>query len=457
MSRTQQRGVLARLRASHTGGWFKNAGALADITAYSAVAAGYLVALLSAGGGSPTLPGFLLLTGANSAWLWLYHNFAPQARSTSRTVWLTLGLVGATLLAESATSFGAGFDWLLPIVTATVFSFCFRARAAILWSLPVYALTMAYLWLISGHGTGPYSFVFNLVSITPAYIFCVFFSIIIRRQREQGDRAAALISQLEAAQRQLQTYAAQVEELTTSRERNRMAREIHDTLGHYLTILAVQLETAIKLEERADPRLREELVEARRVAAECLAEVRRSVAALRPASAVGDFVGVLRRLVAEAQVIQPETAITLDVEGEAAAIMALSPELRVALFRCAQEALTNIRKHAHATQALVRLRVDARLVELTLLDNGVGGQTANAQTTPGFGLQGMRERLELLGGAVQAQPEPERGWRVEVSAPITPAPLVERQREPAPTGSATSGSPSAATPADHLATREARA
>ncbi len=426
MSETPGQGRMGGLRISSPR-WFSNADALADITAYIAVAAGYLAAVLTSGG-RPALPGVAVLTIANIAWLWLYQRFTHDIIGTRRAIWYTLGLIAVTMLAEIAMPFGVGFDWLLPIVTVAIFSFCYAARAAILWALLVYGLTMAYLWVMWGSGTGSSGFVFNVVILTPAYIFCVLFSIIIRRQREQHDQATALIAELEATQRQMREYAAQVEELTTTRERNRMAREIHDTLGHYLTILAVQLETAIKLEERDDPRLREELVEARRVATECLAEVRRSVAALRPAGATGDFAEALRRLVAEAQAIQPEPTITLDVERTpTGGAQALSPELQVALYRCAQEALTNIRKHAKASQALVRLRVDARQVELTILDNGAGGQAPPDEQTPRFGLQGMRERIELLGGSVRAEPEPERGWRVEVTAPIAPEPHIEGQ------------------------------
>ena len=85
-----------------------------------------------------------------------------------------------------------------------------------------------------------------------------------------------------------------------------MAREIHDTLGHYLTILAVQLETALKMEELGDARLHAELVEARRAAAECLAEVRRSVAALRPADLTAlSLPDALARLVSEYEALDP--------------------------------------------------------------------------------------------------------------------------------------------------------
>jgi signal transduction histidine kinase len=101
-------------------------------------------------------------------------------------------------------------------------------------------------------------------------------------------------ARLAAAHTQLQEYSAQVEELSVIRERNRIAREIHDTLGHALTLLSVQLETATQLEARGDPRLHEELLQARQVAKACLTEVRHSVEALRPEALDGSD-GVAQR------------------------------------------------------------------------------------------------------------------------------------------------------------------
>jgi len=223
------------------------------------------------------------------------------------------------------------------------------------------------------------------------------------------------VTELEEAQRQLRAYAAESEELAISRERNRMAREIHDTLGHYLTILAVQLETALKMEELGDARLHAELIEARRAAAECLAEVRSSVAALRPADlTTHSLPDALARLVSEYEALDPTIEIALDIEGSADA---LDLEQRLALYRCAQEALTNIRKHANASRALLRLRVDDHTVEFLALDNG-RGESTGAEHAPGFGLLGIRERLALLGGTSSIGPEPGKGWRVQVTLPI---------------------------------------
>jgi signal transduction histidine kinase len=258
------------------------------------------------------------------------------------------------------------------------------------------------------------------MTVVSAFAFAFIFSVCLSALENQRNTAEHLLTQLEEAHEQLRAHAKEAEALAVAEERNRMAREIHDTLGHYLTILAVELETALKLEEHGDARLRSQLIGARRVATECLTEVRHSVAALRPTDpSTLTLDAALARLRAEFAAALPDTEITLDIEGP---IQTLTPELRVALYRCAQESLTNIRKHAHATKALirVRMRMDAREVEMTILDNGVGDDACGDGHEPGFGLLGMRERIALLGGAAMARPEPERGWRVEARVPLTP-------------------------------------
>ena len=234
---------------------------------------------------------------------------------------------------------------------------------------------------------------------------------------------------LAAAHTRLQAYSAQVEELSAIRERNRIAREIHDTLGHALTLLAVQLETATQLEARGDPRLHEELLEARQVAKACLTEVRHSVEALRPDDAsAGSLPEQLRRLVAEFATTVPRTRITLDLEE---ATHPLSPDLCLTLYRCAQEALTNIRKHAHATKVLLRLCTTdgpEGQVELTVLDNGQGCHPApraasawlrpaghaRARRAAGWDAAGWtptRTRLARRSGAPARTTEASRGQR----------------------------------------------
>ncbi|GHO56667.1 sensor histidine kinase [Ktedonobacter robiniae] len=97
----------------------------------------------------------------------------------------------------------------------------------------------------------------------------------------------------------------------------------------------------------------------------------------------------------------------------------MHPDVCLTLYRCAQEALTNIRKHAHATKVLLRLSSNDTQVELTVLDNGQGYLPKHEHSASGFGLQGMRERVASLCGTLRAGPEPRHGWRVEVIIPLT--------------------------------------
>lgn len=423
---------------------------LMDWTAYIAVVVGYVVGILTNGPVKPL--GLLAVTGGNVLWLLLYIRTIRGVRDEGEVRLLLCGMIGLALLVVAADLLGGGFDWMLPVLTVAIVASIFPVRLAFGVSMGLWLYTAAILYMINGPSDlarldgnriqGP-------LSLLPAFVFAFIFVFVVQRHQMERQRAEALVARIEEAQRELRAHAAEAEELAIARERNRMAREIHDTLGHYLTILAVQLETALKLEERADGRLRGELMEARRVTAECLAEVRRSVAALRPADlAATSLPEALRRLVAEAGALLPGTEIALDIEGPTPE---LAPELRVALYRCAQEALTNVRKHAAASNTLVRLRVDAnearasgagRWVELLVLDNGRGARSnmedgglgGGATPPPGFGLLGMGERIALLGGEVRSGPEPGKGWRVETRIPLLAAPTEAHSPAAAPLG-----------------------
>jgi signal transduction histidine kinase len=381
-----------------------------DATAYIIVCVGGLVALLQ----SSAVAGIALVIGGTLAWLILFRVFSSRTLTVGQATLLHLTMIAVTFLVLSATWVGAGFDWLLPLATVALLPFRIPLARAILFTLLVLAGTVAALALLE-RAAHLDQFIFNLSTLIPAFLFCFLFPLAARREGIERARAEALVKELEAAQQQLRAYAAESEELAISRERNRMAREIHDTLGHYLTILAVQLETALKMEELGDARLYAELVEARRAAAECLAEVRRSVAALRPADLTAlSLPDALARLVSEYEALDPAIEIALDIEGSTGA---LDLEQRLALYRCAQEALTNIRKHANASRALLRLRVDDHKAEFLALDNGSGASSGD-ENAPGFGLLGIRERVALLGGISSMGPEPGKGWRVQVTLPL---------------------------------------
>jgi signal transduction histidine kinase len=190
-------------------------------------------------------------------------------------------------------------------------------------------------------------------------------------------------------------------------ERARIAREIHDVLAHSLSAQLVHLEAArLMLDAGADcEQLRERIVSARRMAQDGLAETRAALSALR-----GEFVPVSEFLAT----LAGNDGATLTVEGT---IRPLTAEVGVAVRRTAQEALTNVRKHAPGAPCTVRLSYLDGTVELEVRNGRSahgGGELASSGS--GYGLLGMRERAELLGGSLLAGPEGE-GYRVLLTVP----------------------------------------
>lgn len=199
-------------------------------------------------------------------------------------------------------------------------------------------------------------------------------------------------------------------------ERNRLAREIHDTLAQGLSAIALQLETADALLESGQQpeRIQRAIQQALHLARTNLDEARRSVLDLRAAPLEG-------RTLAEAvnQLVQDVTAkaalaVNLQVVG---AHQPLPVAIEAGLYRVTQEALTNIVSHAHATRADLHLLVTLRSIQLTIHDNGCGFEP-DTVTPNRYGLTGMNERVRLLGGQLQIQSAPGAGTKVVVTIPL---------------------------------------
>lgn len=401
--------------------WLSRRGTRRWVIYHIVVVVGYLANVLSTG--QLTLPRILLLTLIYGAWLVVFHlGKRPDVGNGSGEqppLWWIMSLIGLACASQFIPLGNTNLNWL-PILTTTT-------ACLMVVTTPRYFGLMAagVLWLSSSLAFSLRMQAWDLnTQLTLLVSFASFVGVTMALHELTLAHIALADSnaELAVAHTQLQEYSAQVEEIAAIRERNRIAREIHDTLGHSLTILAVQLETATQYEARGDPGLHDELREARRVASACLTDVRHSVEALRPDEASdGSLQERLRRLAAEFAATSRETAITLDLDE---ATHSLSPDLSMTLYRCAQEALTNIRKHARATKVLLYLSTSdgpEGQVELTVLDNGqgaIGDAAEDDERARGFGLRGMRERVELLGGTVRAGPEPGRGWRVAVLIPL---------------------------------------
>ena len=226
------------------------------------------------------------------------------------------------------------------------------------------------------------------------------------------------------AMRLLHYVAGQRDELQASRaaeakaaaaaERGRLGREMHDVLAHSLSALALQLETTRLLarDRGVSDEITQAIDQAHHLAASGLDEARRAIAAHRGEELPGpERIGAL----ADAFKEQSGLPIALEVRGEP---RELPPEARLAVYRTAQEALTNVRRHATAERVDLRLDYAPDSTVLVVEDHAVPGSPPPAAIglNGGYGLTGMRERAELLGGELLAVPTP-TGFRVELRLP----------------------------------------
>jgi len=238
-------------------------------------------------------------------------------------------------------------------------------------------------------------------------------------------------NQLAEAHQRLADTAAQEQELAVLRERNRLAREMHDTLGHALVLVTVKLEVAQKLRERDPARSNRELEATQTIVRESMNELRASIANLR--SPALEHEPACRALSRSAREMAQRTGIhvTYDLQPD---IKGLPEQIEETLWKVGQEAIANIEKHANASNVLLHVsRCDSRVL-LRLEDDGIGlphdfcqqqtnGQTAYTSPKGHYGLRGMTERIERVGGTLRLKAGAERGTVVEVELPLVEAPL----------------------------------
>jgi signal transduction histidine kinase len=280
---------------------------------------------------------------------------------------------------------------------------------------------------------------------------------IVARQREHREQVEALAAELAEANRQLQDYAAQTEELAVIRERARVAHELHDTVGHTLTALDIQLELLARLPPGQAEQRQQAAGRARALVKDGLADVRRAVQALRPAALeTFSLPEAIAGLITSFEQAMP-IHTTWEVVGQT---RPLPLRLTLPLYRASQEALTNIRRHAPAAQQVtVRLRYEPKAVSLFVKNDGIptsppslggtergqppsqpspdsrGGEEVEGEerrqppprpspnlggggSKGGYGLRGLRERAEALGGTFSAGPDGAGGFQLEMVVPV---------------------------------------
>ena len=358
-------------------------------------------------------PRFALLSGTGATYLgllgalnaWIFYGPPLFGR------WLGDGLLARALHFGGMVALFAGVYWLrVPNSNLWLLAMPIVAAAVILLRWPgVLAVAILLLGVIAmrlarGAGWNWSRETATAVSqLAVAMIFTAGCTLLAVRERASRTRAEKLAAELESANSELRAAADRNAEFAAVRERNRIARDIHDGLGHYLTTIAVQLQAAHALLPMQPDKALEVVAKAEHGAQQALAEVRRSVGALREPGAEADLVERIGALVAECGL-----EVAFIREGEA---RPLSPMIGDALFRTAQEALTNVRKHSGSHRATVHLGfLTPSGVVLAVSDDGSGA--TSAADSGGFGLRGLRERLAAVGGTLSAGNRPEGGFRV---------------------------------------------
>ncbi len=249
------------------------------------------------------------------------------------------------------------------------------------------------------------------LSFAAGTLFTVIFSLLTVRYGEQTARAEALLGQLQQANAELEAARVRERQLAAAEERVRLARDIHDGLGHHLTVLSVQLQAAARLIERDPARTAEIIAVCRAETQAALADVRQSVGAMRNTPLDGRALDEALEALAQGFARHSPASVRFCQRGEPAP---LSPAAALTLYRAAQEGLTNAQKHARAGLIAVELRYEGGLAVLRVADDGQGPSGDGA----GFGLAGLRERAEQLGGRFSAGPRPEGGFALEIAVPL---------------------------------------
>ena len=256
----------------------------------------------------------------------------------------------------------------------------------------------------------------GVLSVLPfgaGYFFFAFFSTSFNEANQARKESQALLLELQEAHQRLQEYATQVEELAVAEERNRLAREMHDTLGHRLTVASVTLEGAQRLIPSDPERSVEMVATVREEVRDALRELRRTVATLRePLQTDIPLEQSLPQLVNS---FQKATLLTITLQIPEEEIQ-LPNTHRLVIYRAVQEFLTNVQRHAKAEQVWIVIQHTSNRIKLRMQDDGVGFDPQI--TGAGFGLRGLQERVSKLQGSMDIHSQLNEGTEIIVEIPL---------------------------------------
>lgn len=272
----------------------------------------------------------------------------------------------------------------------------------------------------------------NLLAFSFAMLFVPLIASVIHRDDESRRRTEKLLIDLKISHLKLQAYTEQVADLAAAEERNRLARDIHDSLGHYLTAINIQLEKALTFQERDPQEATQAIMDAKQAAADALGDVRHSVGTLRSAENKFSLKKSLERLIEG--INNDQLKVKLSLHGSESGY---SRSTLMILYRASQEGLTNVQKHASASEVDLDIHLGKTEATMMLCDNGQGFNPDNlvqvSSTQPsGFGLRGIRERLDLVRGKVALNSKSQQGTELKIVVPKKPFSLTEQSKDGQP-------------------------
>jgi two-component system sensor histidine kinase DesK len=316
----------------------------------------------------PTLAGYALF-------LVLFHRVYYRARS--QVIWSALGIA---LIGFVVTPVNPGAQGFL-IYACAFLAFCGQSRIAVRnMVLVLVAYSIEWQWLDFGW--------INLLSAILIGLAVGLMNVNFLRKYERDA--------------ELKLSHDEVRRLAALAERERIGRDLHDLLGHTLSLITLKSELANKLFDRDTAAAKREMADVERVAREALAQVRRAVTGIRAAGFAAEL--------ASAKLLLESNSVRLDY---ALADVALPTHVETALAMTVREAVTNIQRHARATSTNITMSVQNKQLVLCIEDDGCGGAIV-----PGNGLTGMRERLASIGAQLRVESQRGRGTRLVVSLPL---------------------------------------
>ena len=256
----------------------------------------------------------------------------------------------------------------------------------------------------------------NMLSSLNTFVFLVYVITVVQIQMSENERILSLNNQLNSANRELQEayvqleeYAKESEQMVQTRERNRLAREIHDTLGHALTGIITGIEACTALMDVAPDATKIQLNAIAEVARQGVTDVRRSVNALRPdALEKLDLEHAITRTISEMRL-----ATSADIDYQCTTPLdCFSEDEEDIIYRIVQESITNSIRHGKANHIVIRINRENNMLHIHIKDNGIGC----VDVKKGFGLHHMEERMEMLNGSLSY--DGKDGFTIDATIPI---------------------------------------